>query len=58
MIELAAGDKSYRVRTEPDKIATAIFRAVGAAIPVALPCSNPNRKLLRHSPTPSTGREV
>src|SRR3990172_2890313 len=33
MIELTAGDKSYRVRTEPDKIATAIFRAVGAPIP-------------------------
>jgi len=33
MIELTAGDKSYRVRTEPDEIATAIFRAVGAAIP-------------------------
>src|SRR3990172_8125644 len=33
MIELTAGDKSYRVRTEPDEIATAIFRAVGAPIP-------------------------
>jgi transposase len=32
MVELTAGDKSYRVRTEPDKVATSIFRAVGAAI--------------------------
>lgn len=33
MVELTAGEQSYRVHTEPDKIATAIFRAVGAAIP-------------------------
>jgi transposase len=33
MVELTAGDKSYRVRTEPDKVATAVFRAVGVAIP-------------------------
>jgi transposase len=33
MVERTAGDKSYRVRTEPDKISTAIFRAVGAEIP-------------------------
>ena len=33
MVELTAGGKSYRVRMEPDKIATAIFRAVGTPIP-------------------------
>jgi len=33
MVEFTAGGKSYRVRMEPDKIATAIFRAVGTPIP-------------------------
>lgn len=33
MVELTASDKSYRVRTELDKVTTAIFRAVGAPIP-------------------------
>lgn len=33
MVELTAGGKTYRVRMEPDKIATAAFRAVGVPIP-------------------------
>lgn len=33
MVEFAAGGKSYRVRMEPDKITTAVFRAVGVPIP-------------------------
>jgi len=33
MVEFTAGGKSYRVRMEPDKIATAIFRVVGTPIP-------------------------
>jgi hypothetical protein len=33
MVEFTAGGKSYRVRMEPDKIATAIFRAIGTPIP-------------------------
>jgi len=33
MVEFTAGGKSYRVRMEPDTIATAIFRAVGTPIP-------------------------
>ena len=33
MVELTAGDMSYRMRMEPDKVATAVFRAVGVAIP-------------------------
>ena len=33
MVEFTAGGKSYRVRMEPDKIATAIFSVVGIPIP-------------------------
>jgi transposase len=33
MVEFTAGGKLYRVRMEPDKIATAIFRVVGTPIP-------------------------